>query len=102
MRAALVQGPDVGVPQELLVGMPLPRIALRPSRDQGGRRAVRSGAQYGPAPRSMDRFAIRVESDGTVVADTSGLEPSKERAERGDDHQPEWRSGELVVALMED
>lgn len=32
-----------------------------------------AGAQYGPAPRSMDRFAIRVESDGTLVADTGKI-----------------------------
>ena len=37
------------VPQELLAGVPLPRLALRPPRDQGGRRPVRPGAaEHGP------------------------------------------------------
>jgi cytochrome b6-f complex iron-sulfur subunit len=31
------------------------------------------GAQYGPAPRSMDRFSISVKSDGTLVIDTSKI-----------------------------
>ena len=31
------------------------------------------GTQYGPAPRSMDRFAITVEADGTLVLDTSKI-----------------------------
>ena len=29
------------------------------------------GAQYGPAPRSMDRFAIKVSADGVLTIDTS-------------------------------
>ena len=32
-----------------------------------------AGAQYGPAPRSMDRFAATVEADGTLVLDTSRI-----------------------------
>lgn len=32
-----------------------------------------AGAQYGPAPRSMDRFAIRVEKDGRLVVDTGKI-----------------------------
>jgi cytochrome b6-f complex iron-sulfur subunit len=31
------------------------------------------GAQYGPAPRSMDRFAATVEADGTLTLDTSKI-----------------------------
>ncbi len=31
------------------------------------------GAQYGPAPRSMDRFSATVEADGTLVLDTSKI-----------------------------
>ena len=31
------------------------------------------GAQYGPAPRSMDRFAIRVEADGRLIVDTGKI-----------------------------
>jgi len=31
------------------------------------------GAQYGPAPRSMDRFSVTVEADGTLVLDTSKI-----------------------------
>jgi hypothetical protein len=32
-----------------------------------------SGAQYGPADRSMDRFAIEVDADGVLTIDTSHL-----------------------------
>jgi len=32
-----------------------------------------AGAQYGPAPRSMDRFAIRVEADGRLVVKTGKI-----------------------------
>ncbi len=32
-----------------------------------------AGAQYGPAPRSMDRFAISVDSDGVLTVDTSKI-----------------------------
>jgi cytochrome b6-f complex iron-sulfur subunit len=31
------------------------------------------GAQYGPAPRSMDRFATRVDPDGTLVINTGKI-----------------------------
>jgi len=31
------------------------------------------GPQYGPAPRSMDRFATRVEADGTLVINTGKI-----------------------------
>ena len=31
------------------------------------------GAQYGPAPRSMDRFAIRVEANGRLIVDTGKI-----------------------------
>jgi len=31
------------------------------------------GAQYGPAPRGMDRFSITVKADGTLVLDTSKI-----------------------------
>jgi cytochrome b6-f complex iron-sulfur subunit len=31
------------------------------------------GSQHGPAPRSMDRFAITVDSDGNLIADTSKI-----------------------------
>jgi len=31
------------------------------------------GAQYGPAPRSMDRFAIRVAGDGVLTIDTGKI-----------------------------
>jgi cytochrome b6-f complex iron-sulfur subunit len=32
-----------------------------------------AGAAYGPAPRGMDRFSATVESDGTLVLDTSKI-----------------------------
>jgi len=32
-----------------------------------------AGAQYGPAPRSMDRFAISVDADGVLTIDTSKI-----------------------------
>ena len=32
-----------------------------------------AGQQYGPAPRSMDRFSETVEADGTLVLDTSKI-----------------------------
>lgn len=32
-----------------------------------------AGAQYGPAPRSMDRFAMTVEADGTLYLNTSKI-----------------------------
>lgn len=32
-----------------------------------------AGTQYGPAPRSMDRFAITVEADGTLVLNTGKI-----------------------------
>ncbi|HXG26476.1 MAG TPA: Rieske 2Fe-2S domain-containing protein [Candidatus Binatia bacterium] len=32
-----------------------------------------AGAQFGPAPRSMDRFAIRVSNDGVLTIDTSKI-----------------------------
>ena len=32
-----------------------------------------AGAQYGPAPRGMDRFSIKVEADGSLVVDTSKI-----------------------------
>lgn len=31
------------------------------------------GAQYGPAPRSMDRFSITVDGDGNLIVDTSKI-----------------------------
>lgn len=31
------------------------------------------GQAYGPAPRSMDRFSVTVEADGTLVLDTSKI-----------------------------
>jgi Rieske Fe-S protein len=31
------------------------------------------GSQYGPAPRSMDRFASKVDTDGTLTLDTSKI-----------------------------
>ena len=31
------------------------------------------GAQYGPAPRGMDRFSITVQPDGKLVLDTSKI-----------------------------
>ena len=31
------------------------------------------GAQYGPAPRGMDRFAITVDADGKLILDTSKI-----------------------------
>ncbi|HEX8025291.1 MAG TPA: Rieske 2Fe-2S domain-containing protein [Candidatus Limnocylindrales bacterium] len=31
------------------------------------------GAQYGPAPRSMDRFSAKVDGDGTLILDTSKI-----------------------------
>ena len=39
--------------------------------DRLGQKAL--GAQYGPAPRSMDRFAAKVDSDGTLTLDTTAL-----------------------------
>jgi cytochrome b6-f complex iron-sulfur subunit len=39
--------------------------------DRLGQKAL--GAQYGPAPRSMDRFATRVEGDGTLVINTGKI-----------------------------
>jgi cytochrome b6-f complex iron-sulfur subunit len=39
--------------------------------DRLGQKAL--GPQYGPAPRSMDRFAATVEADGTLVLDTSKI-----------------------------
>ena len=38
--------------------------------DWGSRR---TGAQYGPAPRSMDRFAIKVDGDGVLTVDTGKI-----------------------------
>jgi cytochrome b6-f complex iron-sulfur subunit len=32
-----------------------------------------AGEQWGPAPRSMDRFGVRVESDGTLVINTGRI-----------------------------
>lgn len=32
-----------------------------------------AGAQYGPAPRSMDRYAIRVDTDGRLIIDTGKI-----------------------------
>ena len=32
-----------------------------------------AGARYGPAPRSMDRFSMTVEADGTLYLDTSKI-----------------------------
>jgi cytochrome b6-f complex iron-sulfur subunit len=32
-----------------------------------------AGTQFGPAPRSMDRFSTTVEADGTLVLDTSKI-----------------------------
>lgn len=32
-----------------------------------------AGAQYGPAPRSMDRSAIRVEADGRLIVNTGKI-----------------------------
>ena len=32
-----------------------------------------AGAQYGPAPRSMDRFATRVEADGKLIINTGRI-----------------------------
>jgi cytochrome b6-f complex iron-sulfur subunit len=31
------------------------------------------GPQYGPAPRSMDRFSAKVDADGTLILDTSKI-----------------------------
>ena len=31
------------------------------------------GAQYGPAPRGMDRFSITVDADGNLIVDTSKI-----------------------------
>lgn len=39
--------------------------------DRLGQKAL--GPQYGPAPRSMDRFAASVASDGTLTLDTSKI-----------------------------
>ena len=39
--------------------------------DRLGQKAL--GSTYGPAPRSMDRFAATVEADGTLVLDTSKI-----------------------------
>jgi cytochrome b6-f complex iron-sulfur subunit len=39
--------------------------------DRLGQKAL--GPQYGPAPRSMDRFSATVQSDGTLVVDTSKI-----------------------------
>lgn len=39
--------------------------------DRLGQKAL--GAQYGPAPRSMDRFSASVASDGTLTLDTSKI-----------------------------
>jgi cytochrome b6-f complex iron-sulfur subunit len=39
--------------------------------DRLGQKAL--GPQYGPAPRSMDRFSASVEADGTLVLDTSKI-----------------------------
>ena len=39
--------------------------------DRLGQKAL--GALYGPAPRSMDRFAAKVDPDGTLTLDTSKI-----------------------------
>ena len=39
--------------------------------DRLGQKAL--GSAYGPAPRSMDRFAATVQADGTLVLDTSKI-----------------------------
>ena len=44
------------VPQELLAGVPVPRVALRPARPEGRRPAVRAGAaEHGPLRRDGRR-----------------------------------------------
>ena len=57
------------VPAQLLARVPVPRLALRPPRDQGRRRPVRAGA------RSMDRFAAIVDADGVLSLDTGPDHP---------------------------
>ena len=32
-----------------------------------------AGAQYGPAPRGMDRFAVRVDADGVLIVNTGKI-----------------------------
>ena len=54
------------VPQELLVRVPLPRLALRPARDQGARRPVRPGAA-----RAWTASRSTVDGGGALTVDTS-------------------------------
>ena len=56
------------VPQELLVRVPVPRLALRPARDQGRRR--RSSARR---RASMDRFSITVDGSGVLTINTGKI-----------------------------
>ena len=56
------------VPQELLVRVPVPRLALRPARDQGRRR--RSTARR---RASMDRFSITVDGSGVLTINTGKI-----------------------------
>ena len=75
VRALYQRCPHLGlqaqpVRQELLARVPVPRLALRPARDQGGRDAVRPGpARHGPLRgRSC-------EADGTLILDTGQDHP---------------------------
>ena len=68
VRALYQRCPHLGckpepVPQELLDRVPLPRLALRPARDQGARAAVRPGAaRHGPL------LGVTVDGDGVADA----------------------------------
>ena len=48
----------------LLVPLPVPPVALRPARHQGGRRA------YGPAARGHGSFGVEVDATGVLTIDT--------------------------------
>ena len=59
--------PPEPVHRGLLVPLPVPPVALRPARDQGGGRAVRAG------PHGMDRYAIAVDAAGVLTIDTGQI-----------------------------
>ena len=58
-----------------------------------------AGTQYGPAPRSMDRFAMTVEADGTLYLNTSQDHPgpAPDRGGPAGDHPAEEPDGLHLV-----
>ena len=59
--------PPGALPGGLVDALSVPPVALRSPGDQAGRDG------YGPAPRSMDRFAVEVSDKGVLTIDTSRI-----------------------------